>query len=81
MPKLLFTSAKGKQLSADLVSTSNSQRPNEVQMRELDQINRILPPHILSEMSARGLTIPPSELALLHSQLKRVADADIRIGD
>ena len=81
MPKLLFTSTKGKQLSADLVSTSNSQRPNEIQMRELDQINRILPPHILSEMSARGLTIPPREVALLLSQLKKATDVDIRIGD
>ncbi len=80
MPKLLLTDAKGKQHSAKLVSASNSQRPNDIQMRELDQINRILPSHILTELSARGLTIPPHELGLLLSRLK-AADGDISIGD
>ena len=81
MPKLLFTDKKGKLCSTTLVSTSNSQRPNEIQTRELDHIYRILPPHILSELSARGLTIPPHETALLLSHLKAAADTDIRIGD
>jgi len=80
MPKLLLTNAKGKQRSAMLVPASNSQRPNEVQMRELDQINRRLPPQILEEMSVRGLTIPPREIGLLLSRLKAAADLDISIG-
>ena len=81
MPKLLFTDKKGKLCSATLLSTSNSQRPNEIQTRDLDQIYRILPPHILSELSARGITIPPHETALLLSHLKAAPDADFRIGD
>jgi hypothetical protein len=81
MPKLLFTDAKGKPRSFNLVSPSNSQRPNESQMRELDQINRRLPPQILEELSARGLTIPPQELGLLLSRLKSAADSIISIGD
>lgn len=81
MPKLLLTNAKGKQRSANLVSASNSQRLNEIQMRELDQINRRLPSHILEEMSARGLTIPPSEIGLLLSRLKATAELDVTIGD
>jgi hypothetical protein len=81
MPKLFLTNAKGKRRSFNLVSASNSQRPNEIQMRELDQINRRLPPQILTEMSARGLTIPSPEIGLLLSRLKADADSDITIGD
>jgi len=81
MPKLLLTNAKGERHSANLVSTSSNQQPNEIQMRQLDQINRILPPDILSEMSGRKLAIPPRELALLLSRLKAAADLDISIGD
>ena len=81
MPKLLLINAKGKRLSATLVSASNSQQPNEIQKRELDQINRRLPPHILAEMSARKLTIPPREIELLLSRLKPAADWNISIGD
>jgi hypothetical protein len=81
MPKLHLTNAKGKRHSTDLVSASNSQRPNENQMRQLEQINRVLPPDILSEMSARKLTIPSRELALLLSRLKAAADLNISIGD
>jgi hypothetical protein len=81
MPKLFLTNAKGKRFSANLVSASNSQRPNEIQMRQLDQINRILSPEILSEMSTRRLIIPAHEIALLLSRLKGAADLDISIGD
>ena len=81
MPKLLLTNAKGKQRSAKLVPASSSQRPNESQMRELDQVNRRLPPQILAEMSARGLTVFPPEIGLLLSRLKAAADLDISIGD
>ena len=81
MPKLLLTNLKGKQRSVNLVSASNSQRPNETQMHELDQVNRRLPPQILTELSARGLTIPPSEIGLLLSRLKAAADLDVSIGD
>jgi hypothetical protein len=81
MPKLLLTNKKGKQRSASLVSASNSARPNEIQMRELEQINRRLSPEILTEMSARGLTIPPREFGLLLSHLKAGADWEISIGD
>jgi hypothetical protein len=81
MPKLLLTNTKGKQRSVNLVSASNSQRPNETQMHELDQINRRLPSQILTEMSARGLSIPPSEIGLLLSRLKAAADLDISIAD
>ena len=81
MPKLLLTDAKGKQRSAKLVPVASSQQPNEVQKRELDQINRRLSPEILAAMSARGLTIPPSEIALLLSRLKSGADLKIDIAD
>jgi hypothetical protein len=81
MPKLLLTNAKGKRHSATLVSTSSNQRPNEIQMRQLDQVNRILPPEILSEMAARKLAIPPREIALLLSRLKAAAGLTISIGD
>ena len=81
MPKLFLTNAKGKRFSANLVSASNSQRPNEIQMRQLDQINKILPPEILSEMATRKLAIPPREIALLLSRLKAAADLNITIGD
>jgi hypothetical protein len=81
MATLFITNTKGKRRSFNLVSKSNSQRPNELQMRELDQINRRLPPKILEEMSARGLTVPPSEVGLLLSRLKPAKDLDISIGD
>jgi hypothetical protein len=81
MPKLLLTNTKGKRQSANLVSASSNQQANEIQMRQLEQINRILPPDILSEMSARKLAIPPREFALLLSRLKAAADLDISIGD
>ncbi len=81
MPKLLITHPNGKQHSAKLVPTSSSLQPNEIQTRQLDQINRRLPPEILTEMSARGLTIPPSEFGLLLSRLKAAADANISIAD
>ena len=81
MATLFITNTKGKRRSFNLVSTSNSQRPNELQMRELDQINRRLPPKILEEMSARGVTVPPSEVGLLLSRLKPAKDLDISIGD
>ena len=80
MPKLLLTSAKGKQHSFNLVTASNSQRPNEIQTRELDQINRRLPSNVLEEMSTKGLSIPPSEIGLLLSQLKK-PDVIISIGE
>ena len=70
MSELLLTNAKGKRHSTLLVSASNNQRPNEIQMRELEQINRRLPPQILAEMSTRGLAIPPREFGLLLSHLK-----------
>jgi hypothetical protein len=81
MPKLLLTNTKGKLRSTNLVPASSSQRPNEVQMRQLDQINKILPPEILSEMATRKLAIPPREIALLLSRLKAAADLNITIGD
>lgn len=81
MPELLLINAKGKRRSVNLVSASNSQRPNETQMRDLDQVNRRLPSHILEELSARKLTIPPHELGLLLSRLKAAADLNISIGD
>ena len=81
MPKLFLTNSKGKRRSVNLVSLSNSQRPNEIQLRELDQINRRLPPNILAEMSAKGLTIPPRDFGLLLSRLKAADDLDISIGD
>jgi hypothetical protein len=81
MPELLLINAKGKRRSVNLVSASNRQRPNEAQMRDLDQVNRRLPPHILEALSARKLTIPPHELGLLLSRLKATADLNISIGD
>ena len=81
MPKLLLTNAKGKRRSVNLVSASNSQRPNESQMHDLEQVNRRLPPHILEELSARKLAIPAQEIGLLLSRLKTTADLDITIGD
>jgi hypothetical protein len=81
MPNLLVTNAKGKQRSARLVSASNSQQLNDTQKRELDQVNRRLPPDILAEMAARGLTVHPSEIGLLLSRLKAAADLNIRLGD
>jgi len=81
MPKLLLTNTKGKRHSTNLVSTSSNQRPNEIQMRQLDQINKILPPEILSEMATRKLAIPSREIGLLLSRLKAAADLNISIGD
>lgn len=80
MPELLLINAKGKRRSVNLVSASNRQRPNETQMRELDQVNRRLPPHILEELSARKLTVPPHELGFLLCRLKAAADLNISIG-
>jgi hypothetical protein len=80
MPKLFLTGSKGKRGSFNLVSASNSHRPNEIQTHELEQINRRLPPNILEEMSARGLAIPPNEIGLLLSRLKG-RDLNISIGD
>jgi hypothetical protein len=80
MPRLILVRTNGKQHAANLVAASNSQRPNEIQTHQLEQINRRLPPEILTAMSARGLAIPPAEIALLLSRLK-VADLKISIGD
>jgi hypothetical protein len=80
MPKLFITNKKGKQRSVSLVSASNSQRPNEIQTRELDQINRRLPSQILSELSSRGLTIPTREIGLFLSYLK-AGDIVISVGE
>jgi hypothetical protein len=80
MLKLNITNTKGKRRSFNLVSASNSQRPNEIQTNELEQINRRLPSHILSELSVRGLTIPPREIGLVLSRLK-AADLEISIGE
>lgn len=81
LPKLLLTKANGKPRSISLVSASNSQRPNEIQVREFDQVHRRLPPHILEELSARKLSIPPREIGLLLSRLKAVGDLTISIAD
>jgi hypothetical protein len=81
MPRLLLTLPNGKQHSANLVAASASQQPNEIQKRELDQINKRLPSQILEEMSARGLNILPREYGLLLSRLKTTADLSITIGD
>jgi hypothetical protein len=81
MPKLFLTNTKGKRSSVNLVPASSSLQPNEIQMRELDQINRRLPPDILAEMSSRGLSVPPREIGLLLSRLKGAADLNISIGD
>jgi len=80
MLKLNITTTKGKRRSFNLVSASNSQRPNEMQTQELEQINRRLPSHILSELSARGLTIPPRESGLVLSRLK-AAGVDISVSE
>ncbi len=80
MLKLNITNTKGKRRSFNLVSASNSQRPNEIQTHELEQINRRLPPHILSEMSVRGLAIPPHETGVVLSRLK-AADVEISVGE
>jgi len=79
MPELLLINAKGKRRSVKLVSAPNSQRPNDTQMRDLEQVNRRLPPHILEELLARKLTIPPQELAFLLSRLKAAAGLNISI--
>jgi hypothetical protein len=80
MPKLFIIYKKGKQRAVNLVSASNSQRPNEIQTRELEQINRRLPSQILSELSSRGLTIPTREIGLFLSYLK-AGDSDISLGE
>ena len=81
MPKLVLTRADGKRRFAKLVSVSNSQRPNDFQTSQVEQINRRLPPEILAELSTRGLTIPPQEFGLLLSRLKADADTVITISD
>jgi hypothetical protein len=81
MPKLVFTHIDGKCRFAKLVSTSNSQRPNETQLRQLEQVNRRLPPEILAELSTRGLVIPARELDVVLAQLKTADDLSISIGD
>jgi hypothetical protein len=81
LPKLLLSKPNGKRRSINLVSASNSQRPNEIQERELDQVNRRLPPRILEELSARKLSIPANEIGFLLSRLKGAADLNISIGD
>lgn len=81
MPRLVLTRPDGKCHFAALVSTSNSQRPNETQMRQLEQVNRRLPPEVLAEMSTRGLVIPPREIDLLLARLKAADGVNISIGD
>ena len=81
MPKLVLTHTDGKCRFVTLVSTSNSQRPNETQIRQLEQVNRRLPPEILAEMSTRGLVIPPREIDVLLAHLKAAGDSNISIGD
>ena len=81
MPRLVLTYTNGKERSVKLVSTSNTRRPNEVETRLLDQINRRLPPQILTEMSVRGVTIPSREIGLLLSRLKAATDLNVSIGD
>ncbi len=81
MSKLLLTKPKGKSRSFDLVPSSNSQWPNEIERHQLDQINKILPPEILSEMAARKLAVPPREIALLLSRLKAAEGLKITIED
>jgi len=81
MPKLLLTQANGKQRSADLVPAAANRQLNEIQTRELDQVNRRLPSNILADMAARGLAIPPREVERLLSRLKAAADLEITIGD
>lgn len=81
MPKLVFTHPDGKCRSATLVSTSNSQRPNETQLRQLEQVNRRLPPETLAEMATRGLVIPPREIDVVLAHLKNADDLNISIGD
>jgi len=81
MPKLFLTNTKGKRHSINLVTVSNRQQPNEVQMRELEQIQRRLPSHILAEMSANGLNVHPRDFGLLLSRLKGAEDSTISIGE
>jgi len=81
VPKLIITNANGKQRSISLVSTSSSQRPNEIQTRELDQVIKRLPAHILEALSARKLTIPPREAGPALSHLKAAADFTLSIGE
>lgn len=81
MSKLVLTHPGGKSRSVPLVSTSNSQRPNETQLRQLEQVNRRLPPEILAEMATRGLVIPPREIDVLLSQLKTGDDLSITFGE
>jgi hypothetical protein len=80
MLKLTITNTKGKRHSFNLVSASNSQRPNEIQTQELERINRRLPSNILSEMCARGLVIPPREVGPVLSRLK-APDVEISVGE
>jgi len=50
-------------------------------MRQLEQVHKILPSEILSEMATRKLAIPPREIGLLLSRLKAGADSKITLGD
>lgn len=81
MPKLIVTNAKGKRLSTTLVPKSNGQWPNESQTHQLNEIHRILPPEILSELGSRGLAVPAREIASLLSCLKAAASLNITIED
>ena len=81
MSKLLLTDAKGKQRAARLVPIASSQQPNEVQTRELVQVNKRLSPEILGELAKRGLAIMPSEISKLLSRLKSHAELTISIAD
>ena len=79
MPRLVVTNARGKRRSVNLVPASNSQWPNETQMHQLDEINRILPTEILTEMGTRRLAVPAREIGLLLSRLKAGANSNITI--
>lgn len=50
-------------------------------MRQLEQVNRRLPPEILAEMSTRGWVLPPHEIDLLLARLKAADGVNISIGD
>lgn len=81
MPKLVLTHNDVTHHSVALVSSANSQRPNEVQTRQMDQVIRRLPPEILTDMTARGLVLPPRELDLLLARLKSGNDIKFSIAD
>jgi hypothetical protein len=81
MPRLVLTDVRGKQHSALLVSTASAQRPNEIQMHQLDLINRRLPSEILAAMAERRLALAPREFDLLLARLSKGADLKISIED